>query len=119
MNMEARNQRFSHKRMRRAGALVLALMMLTLPIAAADEFILTSGVDPSGPVHGGGYATLVESEPFALTGGVDPIGPVHGGGYAASVESELFALTSGVDPSGPVHGSSLSCLELSELDMVC
>jgi hypothetical protein len=64
-------------------------------------------------------ATSGELELFSLTSGVDPMGPVHGGGYAASAESELFALTSGVDPSGPIHGSSLSCLEQAELDMLC
>jgi hypothetical protein len=158
MNMGARNQRFNHRAMRRAGALALALMMLTLPIAASgafaltsgdesqldivvirgrqgqyleafrsgdaesagpEPFALTSGVDPMGPVHGGGYAISAESELFALTSGVDPSGPVHGGGYATLAESDLFALTSGVDPSGPVHGSSLSCLAQAEPDMLC
>jgi hypothetical protein len=60
-----------------------------------------------------------EAELFSLTSGVDPMGPVHGGGYNALTESGLFALTSGVDPSGPVHGSSLTCLDQSELDLLC
>ncbi len=116
MNIQSESQSFNRLRMGRAsagqvryiavaGTLALVLMMLVGAVSeASGEFPLTAGVDPSGPVHGGGYVTSGSSERFALTSGVDPSGPVHGGGYVTSGSSERFALTSGVDPSGPVHG---------------
>lgn len=74
-----------------------------------ELFFLTSGVDPMGPVHGGGYAISAESESFALTSGIDPAGPVHGGGYVTSAGSGVFAQ----------GGSDLPCLAWAELDLAC
>jgi hypothetical protein len=66
MNLESRSQLLNRMRMGRAGAdqvlyvamagaLALVLIMLA-PAAvssASEPFALTSGVDPSSPVHGG------------------------------------------------------------------
>ncbi|NIV29107.1 MAG: hypothetical protein GWN58_06235 [Anaerolineae bacterium] len=45
-----------------------------------------------------GVAASGESGLFSLTSGIDPSGPVHGGGYRTSAGSGLFAQT-GSDPS--------------------
>ena len=106
MNLDSRFPQFNPMSLRRegtgqalyivmAGALALTLVMPALSAAASHDFAVTSGVDPTGPVHGGGYIAAAAPELFASTSGVDPSGPVHGSGYIAA--SEQFASTSEVE----------------------